>query len=109
LRVSQKGRAITYTLNDKKQDIKYEKFERFWQICKSINPDSLGSSYGSMKTTADFRGTLTIEVKTERESIEKKIEFIRGSIENEGFRRLINSMMEMVEAQDRLPKFGGDS
>jgi hypothetical protein len=104
LTIHQKGQSVTYTFNGKERVMDYEQFRRFWKVCSSIDLCRLGSSYGMMETTADFRGDLTIEVTNGKEIWSRKIQFIKGEIGDKRFKELIDTMMKLVDKDERLPE-----
>jgi hypothetical protein len=102
LSIHQKGENITYTFNDKEGLIDKTKFDRFREVYSSIGLCNLHSSYGTMQSTADFRGDLTIEITNDKGSWTRKIDFT-GRIEDGNFKLLIESMMNLVDKDERLP------
>jgi hypothetical protein len=104
LTIHQKGQSVTYTFNDKEGFIDKKKFEGFWKVCSSIGLCNLRSSYGTMDSTGDFYGDLTIEITNDKGSWSKKIDF-KGRIEDRKFKLLIESMMNMVDKDERILGF----
>ena len=102
--ICQKGPDVIYIFNDGEEHVlDYEQFEKFWYFCSLIDLNLLKPSYGSMRTTADFRGHLSIECRTESGRFVRKVMLQVGMIEDAEFIKLINAMMKMVSKSHRLP------
>ena len=107
--ICQKGTDVTYVFNDSESHLlNYSRFEKFWHLCSLMDLNLLKSTYGSMASTADFRGHLTIECRIGKGRFFKKIEFQMGLIEDSKFAKLINSVMKMVSKRHRLPIWLGE-
>ena len=58
---------------------------------------SFNESYGTMGSTADFRGDLTIDIVTADGSLSKKIHIPGTTIENEEFLNLLYVIIWLVD------------
>jgi hypothetical protein len=109
--ICQKGTEVNYFYDHGGKSgeyvLDYEKFKEFWRVCSLVDLNQLKRPFCTMETTADFRGKLTIQCKTEKGDFFREVEFTRGKLEDKDFERLIVAMMEMVSENHRLPDWRG--
>ena len=107
LTIHQKGNEVIIrdliNYNDSREySVDFKKFESFWKICSSMDINSLSKSYGSFKSTGDFRGSLLIDLLTDKGRVKKKIEIIAGTIRDEQFLDFIDGMLSLVDTDEQI-------
>ena len=101
--IHQKGNVVIITHEDKYKygrkefSLNIKRFKVFWKIFSLFDIMSFNESYGTMGSTADFRGDLTIDIVTADGSLSKKIHIPGTTIENEEFLNLLYVIIWLVD------------
>ncbi len=112
LRIDQEGERVTYTLQYGSGPDRYylaagvpiASFRRLWATVVASDVGSFRPSYGTMGSTADYRGNLVIEVDTGTERMSRTIRLDGFNFQDRNLRSLLQSMAQMHPA-DRSMDF----
>jgi len=105
LRIQQAADHVTYSVKGKEHDVNWDAFLMFWSVLSEHGIERLDASCGREKTTADFHGSLSIDVITDGGTIHKQISLTYERFEDKGFRYLWALLLNMVDEADRRPPF----
>ena len=110
LRIDQKGEQVTYTLQHGSgpngyylsAGVPFTLFRPLWAALVSRDVGSYESSYGSMGSAADYRGSLVIEVDTGTERLSRMIRLEGLNFRDASLGRLLQSMADMHPADHSM-------
>lgn len=78
-------------------------FRALWQKLLAAQPDSLKKEYGSLRSTADFRGELFLSYIYNDRGVRKYIKLTIGTLKDARMRSVLQALMALVGKQQRLP------